>query len=66
MDLEREHPDLKQSMLKSLANVQPGTARPPAEPSGTQPQRVRGAKHVDRRPWLTPSVLIPLADASPR
>ena len=23
MDLEREHPDLKQSLLKSLGNVQP-------------------------------------------
>lgn len=23
MDLEREHPDIKQSLLKSLSNVQP-------------------------------------------
>jgi tRNA 2-thiocytidine biosynthesis protein TtcA len=60
MDLEREHPDIKQSLLKSLSNVQPRHLldRRMNPPDSAQPSQREDADVA----VLTPSVLIPLAD----
>jgi len=60
MDLEREHPDIKQSLLKSLSNVQPRHLldRRMNPPDAAQPSHREDADVA----VLTPSVLIPLAD----
>jgi hypothetical protein len=62
MDLEREHPDIKPSLLKSLSNVQPRhlldrRINPPAASSSPAPVL------PDAEPLAVGSeVLIPLAD----
>ena len=62
MDLEREHPDIKQSLLKSLSNVQPRhlldrRLNPPA------PLEAQAPVLVDAEPVAVGhDVLIPLAD----
>jgi len=60
MDLEREHPDIKQSLLKSLSNVQPRHLldRRMNPPDSAQPSHREDADVA----VLAPSVLIPLAD----
>jgi len=60
MDLEREHPDIKQSLLKSLSNVQPRHLldRRMNPPDAAQPSHREDADVA----VLAPSVLIPLAD----
>jgi hypothetical protein len=62
MDLEREHPDIKQSLLKSLSNVQPRhlldrRLNPPA------PLEAQAPVLVDAEPVAVGhDVLIPLPD----
>jgi len=60
MDLEREHPDIKQSLLKSLSNVQP---RHLLDRRMNPPDAAQASHREDADvAVLTPSVLIPLAD----